>query len=169
MKAFSRYAFAASLSLTLASCAAKKSSADSDLAGAKPQWEKMIQCENGSVTVDFDRNDRTRMQMVLTRSSIFSVIDRDYGYGQIKNANERIYRGQAGAQGIYKPSDFTNFYTIEESTIDDGTRPGFEVTRSGSNLLFRELDLNHNHCGSSIRRNNFDACSVRTYTFYNCN
>lgn len=130
------------------------------------RWEQMLQCQDGAVVIDVNTSDRRNLQVVVRDESLFPYFDAKLGYHQIKNANERIYRGQTVA-GVFSSNDFVNVYAYEVTTVD-GKRPGFEARKYEDRLVFRALDFEKTQCGGRIIGNDYSPCEVANYTFRHC-
>ena len=153
--------------LLTGACAAKKNDAGSaSLASASENWKRVFECQD-QIHIDYDLNERRHLQVVVTDKSTFGLIDQNITYNQIRNDNERIYRGQ-GDKGVYSPSDFWTVFSYDPTTYTPTKGLGFEARRYGSNLVFRALDFIKTKCGGSLRGNDYTRCEVWNYTFNNC-
>jgi len=136
-------------------------------------YAKILECENGSVLVDVDRNERRHLQLVVRDARAFGVLDQTLTYGQIKNPTERIYRGNS-PYGIFDSSQFRHFRTYEVTSNASGQRPGVEAILQNGELRLRGLDLARRGCQPySLRTDPPDdaypgECEATNYVFRGC-
>jgi hypothetical protein len=143
---------------------------EADVTGSS--WQKILDCDDGAAVVDVDTNERTHLQLVVRDPNAFATFDA-MPYGEIKNARERIYRGQS-PYGIFDTSAFRHLRAYEVAYDANHHLPGFEAIRDGAGLRFRSLDLSLSGCEPmSIASSPPDdaypaACEVANYVFHAC-
>lgn len=140
----------------------------SDSNSTDNNWEEIMTCAGGDARVDIDTNERRNFQLILTNKYMFSKFDKiEWTYNQIKNENERIYRGQAiDGRGVFRHEDFKGFFANGVSDDRRGFKVKMKITNKTS-LVFTAVNLTE--CGGELRDNDFpSSCTVDEYVFNGC-
>ncbi|MCX6117435.1 MAG: hypothetical protein NT027_07835, partial [Proteobacteria bacterium] len=140
-------------------------------------WSQIVSCNGGDAIVDVDLGERRNFQLVLKNKFAFAEFDQTgWTHAQIKNDNERIYRGRAiDGKGVFNGHDFVGFFANDVGG-GSGTTFGWKVklevgtsdhSAPWKKLKFTAVDLKK--CGGQLRGNDFPKeCSIGEHEWNTC-
>ena len=105
------------LFVTTISCVAKKEKIPSLTSDQPPNWKKILSCESNALEIDLDTNDRRSIQVTVKDPDAFKTFDEKMPFGQIKEENSRIYRGQSGSGELKEPAQFSSVFESTRKLI----------------------------------------------------